>query len=154
MDTSHIEFPVRTSQYFTDTNLYKHIKKNFYKFKSCLCGRLYIDKIPKKSTYSIDIFDEKCIYENTPAPNRQGYKIFSLCDKSNEELNIFIKTKGYFSAGSLMIKLSEEQFKNIIKSPNDNMFIICKTTNGYYFVHSSVIKLCLIEDYVKKIDMV
>ena len=165
MESRYTIIKVSSDDYFVNSHLYQHIKNNYYSFRSCLYGETYISDIPSKSTYSINYNNQMRIYEDTPAPNRFGYKMFSLKSKSRENLTIFIKTKGWFKNNKLKIKLENNLFEKIIgftkkytpikgkKENPHNVFILCCTKSGNYFVHTGLINSSTPKKIViKKID--
>lgn len=156
MESRYTILKISSNDYFYNKNLYQHIKNYYYSFRSCLYGELYISDIPSKSTYSINYNNQMRIYEDTPAPNPFGYKMFSLKSKSRENLTIFIKTKGWFKNNKLKIKLENNLFEKIIQSNSKkvhNVFILCYTESGKYFVHTGLINsLTPRKRVIKKVD--
>lgn len=156
METKYWKITIEPDNFFHNVHLHKHIKKNYYYFHSCLYGSMYISNIPSSSTYSFDIKRQKQVYENVPAPNSRGYKIFNLSNKSNENLTMFIKTNASVSNGKLKIKLPMELFKKIVlenKCETHNVFLLCKTPNGKYFVHASSVSITNLTSTIKKVDL-
>lgn len=155
METNYFKITVSPDSYFHNLSLYENIKKNYYYFNSCLYGNMFISNIPSESTYSIDMNREKRVYENVPAPNKNGFKIFNLNNKLKENLTLFIKVNAYVSNNKLKIKLSNELFNKLVienKHNNHNVFLLCKTPNGKYFVHADTLKLNIQIDKIKKVD--
>ena len=158
MESRYTIIKVSSDDYFVNSHLYQHIKNNYYSFRSCLYGETYISDIPSKSTYSINYNNQKRIYEDTPAPNRFGYKMFSIKSKSRENLTVFIKTKGWFKNNKLKIKLENNLFDKIKTRVTNtkkyhNVFILCCTKAGNYFVHTGLINSSTPKKIViKKID--
>ncbi len=158
MESRYTVLKVCSDDYFVNSHLYQHIKNNYYRFRSCLYGETYISNIPSKLTYSINYNNQMRIYEDTPAPNRFGYKMFSIKSKSSENLTVFIKTKGLFKNNRLKIKLENNLFDKIkTKITNTtkyhNVFILCCTKSGNYFVHTGLINSSTPKKIViKKID--
>lgn len=155
METKYFKISIDSNNFFHNVQLHKHIKKNYYYFHSCLYGNMYISNIPNKSTYSIDINNQKCVFENTPAPNNRGYKIFNLMDDSNDNLTVFIQVRAILLNNKLEIKLTDELFNKIVfanKCNTHNVFLLCKTSNGNYFVHASAISITSLTSSIKKVD--
>lgn len=155
METKYYKITISSNNFFHNLQLQKHIKKNYYYFYSCLYGNMYISNIPNKSTYSFDISNQKRVFENVPAPNRNGYEIFDLGKKSSENLTIFIKARANLTNNKLVIKLSEELFGKIISDStcaNHNVFLLCKTPTGKYFVHGSALNITNLSPGIKKVD--
>ncbi len=155
METKYYKITISSDNFFHNLQLQKHIRKNYYYFYSCLYGNMYISNIPSKSTYSFDISNQKRVFENVPAPNKNGYAIFDLGKKSTENLTIFIKARATLYKNKLVIKLSEELFSKIISDSscaNHNVFLICKTPSGKYFVHASALNITELSPAIKKVD--
>ena len=155
METKYFKITIGNENFFHNASLYKYIKENYYYWHSCLYGNMYISNIPKKTTYSFDIKNQKRVYENMPAPNRNGYKMFNLTEKSNENLTIFIKVNAKLSNNKLKIKLSSELFNKLVienKYDSQNVFFLCRTSNGKYFVHASSINFNNLTSIIKKVD--
>jgi hypothetical protein len=155
METKYYKISISSNNFFHNLQLQKHIKKNYVYFYSCLYGNMYISNIPSKSTYSFDLSNQKRVFENVPAPNRNGYEIFDLEKKSNENLTIFIKAHATLTNNKLVIKLSDELFNKIISDStcaNHNVFLFCKTPNGKYFVHASSLNITELSPAIKKVD--
>ena len=144
MESRYTSLIVNSNNYFTNKHLYRFIKNNYYSFRSCLYGELYISNIPSKSTYSISSINQKRIYEDTPTPNPYGYKMFSLSSKSNENLTVFINTKAWIKNNELKIKLNNYLFEKITRANTKkfhNIFILCETKVGAYFIHAGLINM-------------
>ncbi len=155
METKCYKITISSDNFFHNLQLQKHIRKNYYYFYSCLYGNMYISNIPSKSTYSFDISNQKRVFENVPAPNKNGYEIFDLGKKSNENLTIFIKARASLTNNKLVIKLSDELFNKIISDStcaNHNVFLFCKTPTGKYFVHASSLNITELSPAIKKVD--
>jgi hypothetical protein len=142
MDSKYTVLVIDSENYFFNNHLYWHVKNYYYRFRSCSYGELFVSNIPKNSTYSIGLSNQKRIYETIPAPNPHGCKIFCLKSKSLENLTVFIKTKGSVKNNKLKIKLENNLFEQIISANSKryhNIFILCNTRIGKYFVHAGLI---------------
>lgn len=141
MENKYWKITVESNDFFDDTQLCQHIEEKYYYWHSCLYGNMYISNIPNKSTYSIDINNRQIVFENIPTPNTNGYKMFNLMEKSDENLTLFIEVNAILSNNKLEIKLNEELVKIILenKLTTHNMFLLCNTTNGKYFVDVSAL---------------
>ncbi len=143
MDIKYTIVTIGQKDYFDNESLYKYIKHNYWDFRSCMYGDFYVNNIPSTSTYTVASDNDKCIYENMPAPNPNGCKMFCIKRKTWENLTIFLKTKGRLSKEKLKIKLENNLFDKILKSNKynkHNLFILCKTKHGKFFVHANSIK--------------
>jgi len=155
MENKYWKITIEPGNFFHDDYLHKHIKKNYWYFYSCLYGNMYISNIPSKSTYTFELSKHKRVYENTPAPNLSGHKMFDLTNKSTENLTVFIKVRGEITNSKLTIILPEGLFNRIVMENNcdlHNVFLLCKTSNEKYFVHISAMSIDNFTSAIKKVD--
>jgi hypothetical protein len=70
--------------------------------------------------------------------------MFSLSSKSNENLTVFINTKAWIKNNELKIKLDNYLFEKITRANTKkfhNIFILCETKVGAYFIHAGLINM-------------
>lgn len=136
MNTPYLKLNINSNDYFIDNNLYTHINTNYIKFNSLWYAQSLVDKIPEKITYSID---HDNIFESCPTPNPYGYKLFRIENKTNEKLKIFFKINGKISKNKIKIKLDTNFILNITEKTIHELYLMCTTSRGIYFVNCNSI---------------